>query len=417
MFLNDKKVKTRNLVNPCENELPENPLEAADEEALDQVIEKLLDSVSKSAPGTSNGKWSDPVSENLQNKSNTEWSEVQPKEKNESQSCGQADKSVEPPPKKQLEFVGIEAEMMEKWKSVEFTETACNVRVKPSKEKSQEFGVNKKMELADQDGKLSEPEEKLIRSNLSEPVESLKLAYGKISGQGIEESKDGNKTATEVARPRKSRMKSEKSASIGRRASKRLAGLEAEPAVDIELGDKSLKRGRPSTQKNPRTGLDDNREVDTEPPKAKEETFREQIEVETLKFNNEDRREQVDVEELDSRDRTIDKDLDCTVASPFGDSWPDPCIEFAFKTLTGEIPVLDTTTMQGFLHEQLSSVQTPFSDVPHSSAVGDCPNGPIQPVQTQVSSAGEDHSLTENNMLPQTSGKVKKLCRRRMSGK
>ena len=29
--------------------------------------------------------------------------------------------------------------------------------------------------------------------------------------------------------------------------------------------------------------------------------------------------------------------------SLFGNAWSDPCIEFAFKTLTGDIPVLDDT--------------------------------------------------------------------------
>ncbi|RLN05043.1 methyl-CpG-binding domain-containing protein 13-like [Panicum miliaceum] len=29
--------------------------------------------------------------------------------------------------------------------------------------------------------------------------------------------------------------------------------------------------------------------------------------------------------------------------SPFGNAWSDPCIEFAFKTLTGDIPILDDT--------------------------------------------------------------------------
>ncbi|KAF0899506.1 hypothetical protein E2562_019989 [Oryza meyeriana var. granulata] len=32
------------------------------------------------------------------------------------------------------------------------------------------------------------------------------------------------------------------------------------------------------------------------------------------------------------------------VPSLFGNSWSDPCIEFAFKTLTGDIPVLDDTS-------------------------------------------------------------------------
>ncbi|KAJ8642832.1 hypothetical protein MRB53_004580 [Persea americana] len=39
---------------------------------------------------------------------------------------------------------------------------------------------------------------------------------------------------------------------------------------------------------------------------------------------------------------------------PFGDSWLDPCIEFAFKTLTGDIPeVMDTTAIEDYFQQQL----------------------------------------------------------------
>ncbi|XP_073000953.1 uncharacterized protein [Typha latifolia] len=45
-----------------------------------------------------------------------------------------------------------------------------------------------------------------------------------------------------------------------------------------------------------------------------------------------------------------------SLSSLFGDSWPDPCIEFAFKTLTGDIPVLDdTTAMEDYFHQHLGS--------------------------------------------------------------
>ncbi|RZS20772.1 hypothetical protein BHM03_00053328, partial [Ensete ventricosum] len=33
------------------------------------------------------------------------------------------------------------------------------------------------------------------------------------------------------------------------------------------------------------------------------------------------------------------------LTSPFGDSWPDPCIEFAFRTLIGDIPVSENTVV------------------------------------------------------------------------
>ncbi|KAG6685096.1 hypothetical protein I3842_12G094700 [Carya illinoinensis] len=46
------------------------------------------------------------------------------------------------------------------------------------------------------------------------------------------------------------------------------------------------------------------------------------------------------------------------LAFPFGDSWPDPCLEFAFKTLTGVIPVEDNLAVQGSFHEELDISHT-----------------------------------------------------------
>jgi hypothetical protein len=43
---------------------------------------------------------------------------------------------------------------------------------------------------------------------------------------------------------------------------------------------------------------------------------------------------------------------------PFGDSWSDPCLEFAFKTLTGVIPVEDNLAIQGSFQEQLDISHT-----------------------------------------------------------
>ncbi|XP_020260450.1 uncharacterized protein LOC109836839 isoform X2 [Asparagus officinalis] len=52
---------------------------------------------------------------------------------------------------------------------------------------------------------------------------------------------------------------------------------------------------------------------------------------------------------------------DQTVAAlPFRDSWFDPCIEFAFKTLTSDFPVFeDITPIQVYLNPQLKSSQIP----------------------------------------------------------
>ncbi|KAK6936467.1 Methyl-CpG DNA binding [Dillenia turbinata] len=52
------------------------------------------------------------------------------------------------------------------------------------------------------------------------------------------------------------------------------------------------------------------------------------------------------------------ENLPAAIPLPFGDSWSDPCIEFAIKTLTGAIPVEDELSVQDYLQPQPSSSQT-----------------------------------------------------------
>ncbi|KAF9617588.1 hypothetical protein IFM89_037400 [Coptis chinensis] len=55
--------------------------------------------------------------------------------------------------------------------------------------------------------------------------------------------------------------------------------------------------------------------------------------------------------------------LESTLQLPFGGSWPDPSLEFAFKTLTGAIPVENCFTVQDcFQHQVSSNLQFPFGD-------------------------------------------------------
>ncbi|KAF8380288.1 hypothetical protein HHK36_027770 [Tetracentron sinense] len=67
-------------------------------------------------------------------------------------------------------------------------------------------------------------------------------------------------------------------------------------------------------------------------------------------------RQSGDLEEHLEEIKTEKKD-DENAEFPFGDSWPDPCLEFAFKTLTGAIPVEDNKAIQDYF-QQLSTSQT-----------------------------------------------------------
>ncbi|XP_073027619.1 uncharacterized protein [Primulina eburnea] len=48
----------------------------------------------------------------------------------------------------------------------------------------------------------------------------------------------------------------------------------------------------------------------------------------------------------------------------FGDSWTDPCLEFAYKTLTGEIPLDDTSPFPEIRYNQDGGIQTSASEEP-----------------------------------------------------
>lgn len=54
---------------------------------------------------------------------------------------------------------------------------------------------------------------------------------------------------------------------------------------------------------------------------------------------------------------TGEKSGSSLVEPPFGSSWPDPCIEFAIKTLTGAIPLEYDPDIEEYFQQQLSSSQ------------------------------------------------------------
>ncbi|RVX09175.1 hypothetical protein CK203_013878 [Vitis vinifera] len=48
---------------------------------------------------------------------------------------------------------------------------------------------------------------------------------------------------------------------------------------------------------------------------------------------------------------------------PFMDVWSDPCLEFAFKTLTGAIPIEDNLEIEGYFQQQIDSSHTQNSSL------------------------------------------------------
>ncbi|KAJ8526897.1 hypothetical protein K7X08_029374 [Anisodus acutangulus] len=60
---------------------------------------------------------------------------------------------------------------------------------------------------------------------------------------------------------------------------------------------------------------------------------------------------QLVTENQDEQNRRLHAQL---ASYPFGDYWSDPCMEFAFKTLTGAIPVENTLPFQGSAHQDFN---------------------------------------------------------------
>nr|XP_016466425.1 PREDICTED: uncharacterized protein LOC107789161 isoform X6 [Nicotiana tabacum] len=64
-------------------------------------------------------------------------------------------------------------------------------------------------------------------------------------------------------------------------------------------------------------------------------------------------------ENQDEQSRRLQAQL---ASYPFGDYWSDPCMEFAFKTLTGAIPVEDTLAFQGSSQQEFNTSYTQADD-------------------------------------------------------
>nr|XP_019705640.1 uncharacterized protein LOC105042866 [Elaeis guineensis] len=104
---------------------------------------------------------------------------------------------------------------------------------------------------------------------------------------------------------------------------------------------------------------------------------------------------------------------------PFGDSWPDPCIEFAFKTLTGDIPVLeDTAAIEEYFHQHLGTGKSPGQQVSASLTFGNhksfsqgefCVQ--LQPPDNQLSSRDDGRPCSfETGLQASQKGNEERQC-------
>ncbi|KAF8379456.1 hypothetical protein HHK36_028892 [Tetracentron sinense] len=175
--------------------------------------------------------------------------------------------------------------------------------------------------------------------------------------------------------PRKSKGK--KFLTLPLRASKRLAGLEAERAPELGISDRARRVAvRQSGKLEPSTAMDfalgsgahsafhqidqlkGEPEAECEPHSSgsREVSLDEEPSNKHKKSIVDEAAPEDEGGELKTENKAVEKP-DSPLIFPFGDSWPDPCLEFAIKTLTGAISVEDDLAIQDYFQKQLGTSQ------------------------------------------------------------
>ncbi|XP_010255468.1 PREDICTED: uncharacterized protein LOC104596134 isoform X2 [Nelumbo nucifera] len=223
---------------------------------------------------------------------------------------------------------------------------------------------------------------------------------------------------------------------LPRRASKRLAGLQAELPSDLDTSKRACSvaaRNSAELEANPAVN------PASEAHKAEPESggsaclASKSVQLPSSKEpSKESERPVGDVflEDITGKLETgkqAEEKPESPLVLPFGDSWPDPCLEFAFKTLTGEIPVEDTLAIEGYFQQQFSARQNQSNRgfvLPDLGLESFCktdfvfqfgvPEKPVSKQQSLVFSSFGNGDLARSgaNILQQPSGEGNKECRK-----
>ncbi|KAH0462174.1 hypothetical protein IEQ34_009749 [Dendrobium chrysotoxum] len=166
--------------------------------------------------------------------------------------------------------------------------------------------------------------------NLSELEKELPVVVGNPSTPDLVKPKHGSRKAKAV-----------NAISRPQRFSRRLACVQADLAADVDMGGE-----------HPRESKSKNTMTEESPQMQKNMEGEATKTMECLQRKNTMENGAAAI----MNQATINwPDIPST--SPFGDSWLDPCLEFAFKTLTGDLPVLDDAiAIQEYFQQQLVSV-------------------------------------------------------------
>ncbi|KAK1283196.1 hypothetical protein QJS10_CPB21g00517 [Acorus calamus] len=209
-------------------------------------------------------------------------------------------------------------------------------------EESFQRGGKKSLESAKEE--LSQPKLKHpVEEKLCEPFSKRSCSSNEkhlvIADETLDPSSDIKEKPSsngDIKQQQKRKAKDKTQIYGPRRASKRLAGIEADLQPDYSICDRALRKG------------------------SAQQTSQHKV---------------ARPSEPTSSNLTLEKDEKADpcigvgdvpgspISFPFGDSWPDPCIEFAFKTLTCATPPVleDVSLIEDFFNQHLTSAQGPGS--------------------------------------------------------
>ncbi|KAJ8554457.1 hypothetical protein K7X08_025135 [Anisodus acutangulus] len=210
-----------------------------------------------------------------------------------------------------------------------------------------------------------------------EKEDDHKVVLGLISGENQEKpSRDG----VEKHDQKTSQRKRKKGMNVPRRASKRLAGIKADTSLQLQTNNQphlaSVRQEegtQAATTDNPVNLKNTTKHVAT-PVTAI--SISEKVETGSLTIKRQEDRVTSSLKEREQPSpaepaKTVlascegDKKSDTSLESSLSDLWTDPCIEFAIKTLTGTIPVINEKKV-----DEIPSSSPSKHSVNTSSSVG-----------------------------------------------
>lgn len=192
-----------------------------------------------------------------------------------------------------------------------------------------------------------------------------------------------------------SKSKNKEAVSLPRRSSNRLAGLNPNIAVNFPLCQRvpaSAKSGESAAAKQSPEALDNLAHT----PEALDNVAQSAPQLfETVEGSKKPLEDQAVQEDQPVRQETEKKNVENPESQflyPLEDSWSDSCIEFAVKTLTGEIPIEDNIAFQDYFQQ--------LDDTSHTLPDLGLPNSFQTDILSDFDSTGNPVSRTQLPDIP-----------------